>query len=258
MTEAEWLVCGDPFHMLCHLQEGGTLGACWGSRKARLFAVACCRRVLAFLPDDRHREAVELSARFADGQASASDLEELSESLWAFYGVPPGAGYLIQPAEMCYLLSYWPLAADWMDACTGAEQAVMLVGHVHRTGQVLRSDVWFANDKWWESEAEAARTAERFAQASVIRDIFGNPFRPSSSLSPAVLAWNDGTVRRIAEGIYQDRQMPEGTLDNSRLLILADALLDAGCEDEALMEHCRSEGPHVRGCWAIDTILGKG
>jgi hypothetical protein len=33
-------------------------------------------------------------------------------------------------------------------------------------------------------------------------------------------------------------------------------LLDAGCEDEALMEHCRSEGPHVRGCWAVDLLLG--
>jgi len=91
-------------------------------------------------------------------------------------------------------------------------------------------------------------------QASILRCIIGNPFRPTPPLPPAVLAWNDGTVRRIAEGIYEDRKMPEGTLDNSRLLILADALLDAGCEDEALMEHCRSEGPHVRGCWAIDLI----
>src|SRR5581483_2599391 len=48
----------------------------------------------------------------------------------------------------------------------------------------------------------------------VLRDIFGNPFRPSPPLPPAVLAWNDGTVRRIAQAIYEVRKMPEGTFDN--------------------------------------------
>jgi hypothetical protein len=64
-------------------------------------------------------------------------------------------------------------------------------------------------------------------------------------------------VRRLAEVIYDDRQLPAGTLDAGRLPILTDALLDAGCEDEALIQHCRSAGPHVRGCWAVDLILGK-
>ena len=91
----------------------------------------------------------------------------------------------------------------------------------------------------------------------ILRDIFGNPFRPSPPLPHAVLCWNDGTVRRMAEAIYDDRKMPKRTLDNSRLAILADALLDAGCEDEDLIQHCRSDGPHVRGCWAVDAILGK-
>jgi hypothetical protein len=71
------------------------------------------------------------------------------------------------------------------------------------------------------------------------------------------LAWNDGTVPRLAQGIYEDRKLPDGTLDNSRLAILADALLDTGCEDEGLMAHLRSPGPHVRGCWAVDAISGK-
>jgi hypothetical protein len=76
-------------------------------------------------------------------------------------------------------------------------------------------------------------------------------------LPPAVLAWNDGTVRRLAESIYEERQMPEGTLDAGRLAVLADALLDAGCGDEGLIAHCRSQGPHVRGCWAVDLLLAK-
>ncbi len=83
-----------------------------------------------------------------------------------------------------------------------------------------------------------------------MRDIFGNPFQPPPSLPSAVLKWNNGTVYRLAEAVYQDRAF-------DRLPILADALLDAGCEDEDLMAHCREPGPHVRGCWAVDLLLGK-
>jgi hypothetical protein len=92
---------------------------------------------------------------------------------------------------------------------------------------------------------------------ALLRDIIANPFRPSPPLSAVVLAWNDRTVPRLAEAIYEERQMPAGTLDPGRLAILADALLDAGCDDEALLAHLRSPGPHVRGCWAVDVILGK-
>jgi hypothetical protein len=86
--------------------------------------------------------------------------------------------------------------------------------------------------------------------AILLRDIFGNPFRPPSPLPQGVLAWNGSTVRRLAEGIYEERAF-------ERLPILADALLDAGCEQEGLIEHCRSEWPHLRGCWVVDLILGK-
>jgi hypothetical protein len=117
--------------------------------------------------------------------------------------------------------------------------------------------------------AKEDATAARYAASSLarnsppaegvglLRDILGNPFRPSPPLLPAVLAWNDRTISRLAQAIYDERKLPEGTLDNSRLAILADALLDAGCDDEALIQHCRSEGPHVRGCWAVDLILAK-
>ena len=91
---------------------------------------------------------------------------------------------------------------------------------------------------------------ERFSQAGLLCDIFGIPFRPTPSLPIAVLAWNDRTVLRIAQGIYEERAFDS-------LAILADALLDAGCDNEELMAHCRAAGPHVRGCWAVDLILGK-
>jgi hypothetical protein len=65
-----------------------------------------------------------------------------------------------------------------------------------------------------------------------------------------MLGWNDATIPKIARGIYEERAF-------DRLPVLHDALLDAGCDDEAILAHCRGAGPHVRGCWVIDLILGK-
>jgi hypothetical protein len=95
-----------------------------------------------------------------------------------------------------------------------------------------------------------ARTFGSAARANLLRCIFGNPFPFSLWLSHAILSWNDCTVLRIAEGVYDEEVF-------DRLPILADALLDADCDDEELIAHCRSAGPHVRGCWAVDLILGK-
>jgi hypothetical protein len=64
--------------------------------------------------------------------------------------------------------------------------------------------------------------------------------------------------RRLAQAAYEDRHLPAGTLDDTRLLILADALEEAGCSDAAILGHLRGPGPHVRGCWVLDLILGKG
>jgi hypothetical protein len=80
-----------------------------------------------------------------------------------------------------------------------------------------------------------------------MRDIFGNPFRPVT----ADAAWLTSTVVSLAEGIYADRAF-------DRLPVLADALMDSGCENADILAHCRRDGPHVRGCWVIDLLLGKG
>jgi hypothetical protein len=90
----------------------------------------------------------------------------------------------------------------------------------------------------------------RSTQANLLRCIFANPFRPLSSADPAWLSWNNGTVVRIAQGIYEDR-------DFDRLPILADALEDAGCTAPDILEHCRAPGEHARGCWLVDLLLGK-
>jgi hypothetical protein len=72
------------------------------------------------------------------------------------------------------------------------------------------------------------------------------------------LAWGSGTVRRLAGAAYEERELPGGTLDTTRLAVLADALEEAGCTDPMLLGHLRGPGPHPRGCWAVDLILGKG
>ena len=55
---------------------------------------------------------------------------------------------------------------------------------------------------------------------------------------------------RLAQGIYDD-------LEGERMPVLGDALEEAGCEDEVILEHCRQPGTHVRGCWVLDLVLGK-
>jgi hypothetical protein len=88
------------------------------------------------------------------------------------------------------------------------------------------------------------------AQAVLLRCVFGNPFRPVPSLAPSVLAWDGGTLRKLAAAIYAERAF-------GRLPILAEALEDAGCTDADVLGHCRGGGEHVRGCWVVDLVLGK-
>ena len=103
--------------------------------------------------------------------------------------------------------------------------------------------------------AQAARSCEReaAAQCRLLRDIFGNPFRPvaldAALRTPAVLA--------LAQAAYDHRTLPAGTLDPERLAVLADALEEAGCTDAEILAHLRGPGDHVRGCWAVDTLLDK-
>jgi hypothetical protein len=96
---------------------------------------------------------------------------------------------------------------------------------------------------------DAADAMARSRQAELLRDLFGNPFRPLN-LDPSWLSWRDGTIPKLAEAIYDERAF-------DRLPILADALEDAGCTNEDILTHCRQPGEHVRGCWVVDLLLGK-
>jgi hypothetical protein len=77
-------------------------------------------------------------------------------------------------------------------------------------------------------------------------DIYGNPFRPAVLDS----RWSSADAVALARAIYDDRAF-------DRLPILADSLIEAGCDDEQILDHCRGSGPHDRGCWVVDLVLGK-
>lgn len=92
-------------------------------------------------------------------------------------------------------------------------------------------------------------------QAQIVRDIFGNPFRWITSLNAPPRTHR---IQTLAQAIYEDRHMPAGTFDLDALLVLSDALEEAGCADEAILSHLREPGAiHVRGCWVIDLLLQK-
>ncbi len=75
-----------------------------------------------------------------------------------------------------------------------------------------------------------------------------HPDAPAVTLDPAWLAWNDGTVVRLARGIRENHAF-------DRLPVLGDALEEAGCRDDAVLGHCRSGGPDSRSSWLVDLIV---
>jgi hypothetical protein len=250
MTEAEWVGSVNVGEMLSYLkQEVRVARSPKGRRKLRFFACGCCRQIWQLIEDERSRRIVEISEQRADGLADCRELAEAkaaAESAWSGYGADVASAGLSSMARIR------GVGAAIGTALQTAAKESYEAARVASFGALCAVGAYWSID--WPSPAW---DAQEINQSDMIRCIFGNPFRPSPPLPPAVLAWNDGTVRRIAEGIYHERRMPEGTLDKARLAILSDALLDAGCDDEQLMGHCRSDGPHLRGCWAIDLILGK-
>jgi hypothetical protein len=235
MTEAEWMACTDPQKMLQFLRGRAS------DRKLRHFLVACARRVLPRPPDLDEVEALAVAERFTDGTESRHRLARARSAL--------KAGHPARVRRWCpFYTSHIRSVPAW---------------HAARE-QIVRAAREGARGCAWKSTwtpfvgfvAMTFPTEELAAQSLLLRDIFGNPFRPIT-LHPAVLTWNDATVVRLAQAAYEERHLPEGTLDNSRLAVLADALEEAGCNDADILSHCRSGGEHVRGCWVVDLLLGK-
>ncbi len=210
MTERQWNSCRNPDQMLTLL--GGSASA----RKLRLFGCACCRRVPSLFDDERRLRALEVAERFADGRAKARTLQRA-----------------LRVMEETRLPGYGPNAtwAAWYCCRTSVD-----AGSIHRNISL-------------EVASGRRRAGEAAAQAALLRDVFGNPFRPLA-LDTAWLAWHDGLVVSTARRMYDTR-------DFSEMPVLADMLEDAGCADPQVLEHCRGPGPHVPGCFLIDLLLGR-
>ena len=229
MNEAEWLT----FDRLSHIWEAQCLWPLLTERKCRLFAVACCRRIWQFIPDEESRQIVESLERVADAGCTEEE-----------WGAARDAYRANEDDEAEYLRSRLPWAEQYalsaVVTCTidkNNRLADMVAGYC---SAVIEADSYLG-------EKGERRQAETRAQCDLVRDLFGNPFRPVSLDS----TWLTPDVLALARGISMERAF-------DRMPILADALQDAGCDNEDVLSHCRdASATHVRGCWVVDLLLGK-
>jgi hypothetical protein len=234
MTEQEWLACRDPNALLeCLRTQHGSSRRKAGQRKVRLFGCASCRLFGVALSDPRSIAAVEFAERYADGDPDTSQLSEISKAARrALIEVdrrlrPRGANRYSVPE-------------------LGAAEAAFIIAGTDTGGGYAH---WAMRTRVGDGDRELKREweAARVALAELLRDIFGNPFRPV----PFNPTWRTDTAMVLARQMYESREF-------GAMPILADALQDAGCEDEQILMHCRDASqPHVRGCWVCDLVLGK-
>lgn len=222
MTEIEWLACTDPTPMLDFLRGKAS------DRKLPLFSVACCRHIWNLMTDKRSRAAVELAERHADVPVSEQEIDvawdESQDATADAENAAPDDDFTVYANHAAYSTIPNPLDLP-------------AFYHARATAEY----------SWWAVSGKNRR--ERSWQCCLLREIVGDPFRPE----PAEVSWlarNDATIPKVAQSIYEKRAF-------DRLPILADALQEAGCDDEEILAHCRQPGSHVRGCWAVDLVLGK-
>ena len=215
MTEAEWLTTKLPLYMLREYPGE------WDARKAFQAGRHCLRHSWHLL-SDLQRQYVEQVEEFDEGKVS----EEEVDRLW-----------------------FWVYQADFQresredEAITYAFEALRsFTVSLSRDGLISVFDGIANSVGYVASEAK-----EKEWQCWVLREVFGNPFRPVK----ADPAWLTSDVLLLARGIYEEKAF-------DRMPILADALQDAGCENVNVLDHCRLPGEHVRGCWVLDVLLGKG
>jgi hypothetical protein len=245
MTEAEWRACEDPDAMLGYLRGKPS------ERKLRLFALACCRRIDQLITDPRSREVLKFAERHVEGGLARRK------------GRPGVVAAAREAWQEAYQRRFSFTDAQERAACLVASNAADAASATLNTApySAARYAAAFASFAvaWGAQVASGAnpypdlqecfKRPERTEQARLLREVFGNPFR-RVAIDPAWLSWGGGTVARLAQAVYEEHAF-------DRLSVLADALEDAGCADEQILAHCRGPGPHTRGCWALDLLLGK-
>jgi hypothetical protein len=198
-----------------------SLGLKASDRQLRLFAAACCRRSWGQLTEETLRLGIETAERFADGQVG-------QKTRGAAFAAAKRPGITVKTSPPCVAFAASLCSVKGIRLWISTICYQSLGGPIHHQPST----------------------------AALLRDIIGNPFRPVAR-DPAWLTCPGGTTVKLAQAIYDDRLLPSGHLDRERLAVLTDALEEAGCTEAALLSHLRSPGPHVRGCWALDAVLGK-
>jgi hypothetical protein len=230
MTEAEWRSAVDPLPMLEFVR--GKIS----DRKLRLYACACCRRMWHLLRDDGGRKAIEASELYADRQITQ---QQLAAACGVARKIERRASKsLLSPMERPPELVAIEAARDVARSALLKVRRARLMAElpamaVHRALAV--AEVTISN-----------RPHEQSYLANLLRDVAGNPF----ALGDGSVAFLSVAVLDLGRAIYDGQlfdQMP----------ILADAVEDAGCSDAALLAHLRGPGPHAKGCWALDLVLGR-
>jgi hypothetical protein len=210
-------------------------------RKLRLFAAACARRcweVMTYYPEDAAR-CVETAEDFADALCSLDDLEAARAPDTILFE------YHIRNFPVAWDASLYASAVAGTAADPNAEKAA--------DGACWVAQFALAPDTEMAPDGYAREGAEHHAQAALLRCLVGNPFRQAASCpSPC-----SPLVSSLAQAAYDHRHLPSGSLDNARLSVLADALEEAGCTDQEILDHLRTAGPHLRGCWPLDRLLKR-
>jgi hypothetical protein len=238
MTESEWL--------------GGDLSAQLrfaelrlSARRQRLLAVAMCRAAAPEHPDVL--AALDVIEAFADDRAPAADVERARQRCREVALVSYEEARSAHNAE--FLLEFgslhglvFPKVEAMWAASFAANTPVPLVAIAERftyaDASVPPSARAPVPERAWSDLAAPLR--------ATVLEVGGNPFREV----PFAPAWRTDTVLALARGAYARREF-------GALPILADALQDAGCDSDDLLNHLRDQRQvHVRGCWALDAVLG--
>lgn len=248
MTKDNWLSSVNFMQMLSFIYNCGLFRTKPLERKSRLFALACTLSAVHHLRDARSRDAVDFASRKCDCNfRRLRHRQELQEAAGS------AASDAADRCEASTGQDYWRrrVHADaaraahrlldpfWLRAALECGAAVMEVAH-----GVAYLTHWPDDTLSQGTAIVSAQHEQNRITAVLLRDIFGNPFRPVAFDS----SWQTDTAVSVACQTYESR-------DFSPMPILADALQDAGCENEDILTHCRGSGPHVRGCWVVDLMI---
>jgi hypothetical protein len=259
MSEQEWLEYRDPYFWQKDFLPGKV-----SERQLRLFACACCRSTWHLL-NERSRHAVEVAERYADEMASDGELQAARAAMleilvgseeeqlrrrqeWRQREAQRAPGSRPPGLDPDAVAMHNGMARNPDVAVVHAAVAdSAFEAAVQTAGLTNALVIYLAPDTVDAESAQITKQSHFFSDIVRVSVRTGMPPQP---LPAAILKWSDGTIPRLAQAIYDE-------LAFDRLPILADALEEAGCTNADILAHCRQPGEHVRGCWAVDLILGK-